>query len=262
MIIEDMENAAYHAAEGISNSGLSLIARSPAHYKFKPPSEATRSMEMGTAIHTAILEPERFASEYVLLKNITDRRSSAYKDACKIHSSERVLTGTEADKVQGMAESILGNPHAQALIAHSEARKELSVFAQDPETGVTVKCRFDLMTPGKALDLKKTQDVRPEAFAKSVANYRYMVQAAFYSDVWEWETGEKLDAFGFLCVEEEMPHASAIYVLDDEAMDYGRKLYRRDLNRYAECVESGHWPSIDSAPQVLALPQWIYKEAV
>lgn len=262
MIIEAMENSAYHAAEGISNSGLSLIARSPAHYKFSPPREATRSMEMGTAIHTAILEPDRFASDYVLLRSVTDRRSAAYKDACKIHAPERVLTGTEADKVSGMAESILTNEHAQAMLKHQEARTELSVFSKDPETGVTVKCRFDLMTPGKALDLKKTQDARPEAFAKSVANYRYMVQAAFYSDVWEWETGEKLDAFGFLTVEEEMPHASAIYVLDDEAMEYGRKLYRRDLNRYAECLDSGIWPSIDMAPQILNLPQWIYREMV
>jgi PDDEXK-like domain of unknown function (DUF3799) len=262
MIYENMPNGEYHATAGISNSGLSLIARSPAHYRFSAPSEPTRSMEIGTAIHTAVLEPERFASEYVLLKNITDRRSSAYKDATKIHSSERVLTGTEADKVQGMAESVLGNPHAQALIQHPDARTELSVFTQDPETGVTVKCRFDLMTPGKALDLKKTQDARADAFAKSVANYRYMVQAAFYSDVWKWETGETLEAFGFLCVEEEMPHASAIYVLDDEAMEYGRKLYRRDLNRYAECLESGEWPSIDQAPSVLTLPAWVYREAV
>jgi PDDEXK-like domain of unknown function (DUF3799) len=262
MITTTMTNAEYHSAAGISKSGLDLIARSPAHYKYAPPKESTRAMEIGTAIHTALLEPDRFAEDYVLLRDVTDRRAAAYKDACKYHPSERVLTGSEADKVMGMSESVLGNIHAQAMLSHADAQKELSVITTDPETGVTVKARFDLLVGAKSLDVKKTQDARSEAFAKSVANYRYHVQAAFYSDVFMWETGDKLEAFGFLVVEEEMPHASCIYVLDDEAMEYGRRLYRRDLNRYAECVNSGAWPSIDTAPQLLALPQWVYKEVV
>jgi len=256
MIVEDWTNETYHAHEGISKSGLDLISRSPAHYRYRTFKEPSRAMEIGTAIHTAVLEPDRFFTDYMLLRDVEDRRASAYKEAVKVYGSERVLTGPEADKVAGMQESVLGNPHAQALLTHEDSKKELSIVTEDPETGVVVKCRFDLLTGLKSLDLKKTQDARPDVFAKSVANYRYMVQAAFYSDLYFWETGDKLEAFGFLCVEEELPHANAIYVLDDDAIEFGRKLYRKDLNQYAECKESNIWPSIDSTPQILSLPQW------
>lgn len=261
MLTKDLSNSAYHAHPAISKSGLDLIARSPAHFMYRAPKEPSRAMEIGTAIHTALLEPDRYKKEYVTV-DCEDRRASAYKEAVKTLGSERVLTRGEADKIVGMSESVQGNPHAQALLQHDFAAFEVSIITKDPETGVDVKCRFDLLTGNKALDLKKTQDARPDAFAKSVANYRYMVQAAFYSDVYRWETGDELEAFGFLVVEEEMPHASAIYVLDDEAIQYGRKLYRRDLNRYAECLESETWPSVDQTPQVLSLPSWVYKEVL
>ena len=61
-IIKDMPNEVYHAHESISKSGLDLILRSPAHYRFRERSEPTRAMQLGTASHTAILEPARFTN--------------------------------------------------------------------------------------------------------------------------------------------------------------------------------------------------------
>jgi len=259
MLTKDLSNDAYHAHPAISKSGLDLITRSPAHYAYRAPKEPTRAMEIGTAIHTALLEPERYAAQYQVV-DCDDRRASVYKEAVKVHGSERVLTRAEADKITGMSASVQGNPHAQALLRHDLASFEVSIITKDPETGVDVKCRFDLLAGNKALDLKKTQDARADAFAKSVANYRYMLQAAFYTDVYRWETGMELEAFGFLVVEEEMPHASAIYVLDDTALEYGRMLYRKELNLYADCLDTGVWPSVDQTPQILSLPSWVYKE--
>jgi exodeoxyribonuclease VIII len=251
---DQLTNEQYHDAEGISNSGLGLILRSPAHYRYAPKRESTRAMEIGTALHCAILEPERFATDYMLLREVTDRRASAYKDACKVWSAERVLTGTEADKVAGMQESARCNPHLAEYLS-APGRCELSVFAIDPETGVLVKCRFDKMLDcGPAVDLKKTQDIRE--FGRSVANYGYHMQAAFYMDVYQWATGETLPGFLFAAVEEQTPHASAPLVLDDEALGIGRQLYRKALNEYAECLHNDEWPGIAGEPQVVQLPSW------
>jgi exodeoxyribonuclease VIII len=250
---DQLSNEDYHRADGISKSGLDLILRSPAHYRFAEKREATRAMEIGTALHCAILEPERFASEYMLLRNCTDRRASEYKEAVKVWGTERVLTGTEADKVAGMQESVRSNPHLSMLA--EPGRCELSVFATDPETGVLIKCRFDKLTDGGvAIDLKKTQDIRD--FGKSVANYGYHMQEAFYRDVWEWATGERLAGFVFAAVEEQMPHASAPLTLDAEALDIGRMLYRKALNEYAECLNDDEWPGIACEPETIQLPSW------
>lgn len=259
-IVEHMSSADYFAADGISKSGLDLIARSPAHFRYAAPRVASRNMEIGTAIHTAILEPERFASQYMLLRDVEDRRASAYKEAAKVHGSERVLTGPESDKVAGMQESVWLNAEAAEFLRDSRTRTELSIFTTDPVTGVAVKCRFDALLGVSGLDLKKTQDARPEQFIRSVWNYRYHVQAAFYADVFEWETGESLDDFRFLAIEEEAPNASKLYRLPHDVIAYGRKLYRAALNTYAECLESDHWPSLGGSTETLNPTGWMLAE--
>lgn len=254
LIIIGMPNDVYHALPGISKSGLDLIARSPAHYAFREYREPTRAMQLGSATHAAILEPELFAKQYMLLTDVSDRRGSEYKQAVKEYGADNVLTSAEAQQVRGMVDAVKQNPHAvQRLNEAGEA--ELSVFARDPETDVLVKCRFDFLSmSGKSLDLKTTQDLRD--FARSVANYRYHVQQAFYEDVYFWATGEYLQAFDFLALESSVPHANRIITLDTPSVDYGRKLYREALNAYAECLESDTWPMPSFEPEFITLPSW------
>jgi len=252
----DMPNADYHGSEGVSKSGLDLIERSPAHYRYRVAKAATRGMELGTAIHTALLEPERFASEYMLLKDVKDRRASEYKQAVKVYGSECTLTGPEADKVAGMQEAVYANPHARELL-EVDGWRELSGFAIDPDTGILCRHRPDLLTAsGVMVDLKKTQDARADAFSRAVYNYRYHVQAAFYMDQYFWITGERVERFVFLAVEEEMPHGVKIYQLDDDAIAIGREAYRENLRTYASSEASNEWPCYDSAPELLSLPGW------
>jgi len=256
MITTDLTNEQYHAHDSISKSGLDLIARSPAHWRYAERNEPSRAMVIGSALHAAVLEPELFASQYMLLRNVKDRRASEYKQAVAVHGEDFVLTGKEADYIAGMQETIRSHAYVGDML-RQPGRAELSVITKDPVTGIDVRCRFDWLTDtGRPLDLKTTQDARPDAFARSVANYRYHVQAAFYADVWEWETGERLDRFEFVAVEKTMPHALSVYRLDDEAIAEGRRLYREALNLYADCLERDEWPAYGSEPQWLCLPAW------
>jgi len=253
-LVLNMPNDVYHAYAGISKSGLDLIARSPAHYAYRLPNEPTRAMVIGSATHAAILEPEVFAKQYMLLKDVTDRRSSAYKQAVEQFGADNVLTGTEADAVAGMQAALQLNVAAK-LRLDDPGWCEIACFASDPVTGVLVKCKFDKLTRDLlSVDLKTTQDLRD--FAKSVANYRYHVQAAFYADVFEWATGEQLKGFEFLAVEKEAPNASRIFLLDTPSVDYGRKLYREALDVYAECLRNDTWPMPAGDVEYIALPYW------
>lgn len=256
VFITNMPDAAYHGFPyGVSKSGLDLIEKSPAHYYHAARKEPSRAMEIGTAVHTAILEPERFAREYVLLAHVSDRRASEYREAIKVHGSERVLVSHEADKVAAMQEAVL----SQIGDRISDGHKELSAFCADPETGVIVRCRYDVLHGG-AIDLKKTQDAREREFARSVANYRYYVQDALYSDVYEWITGERLESFEFAAVEENPPHTACVYPLDDEWREYGRVCYRRNLETFAQCEHSGEWPHYQPESRILSAPGWMAAE--
>jgi len=253
LIVSGMPNEVYHNLDVISKSGLDLIDRSPAHYAYRSTYESTRALEIGTAVHSAVLEPDLFKQTYMLLKDVTDRRSSEYKQASKQMGGEYVLTGKEAVMVQMIQDSI--NMNYQAVKMLSSGRAELSIFARDPVTDVLVMCRLDWLSDDlTALDLKTTTDIRD--FHKSCANYRYHVQQSFYCDVFEWATGQRLDAFKFLAVEKDLPCINRIFTLDTPSVDYGRKLYRQNLNEYAQCLKNDFWPMPSMDEETITLPHW------
>ena len=256
----NMPNEAYHNHPSISKSGLDLINRSIAHYEYRTPFEPTRHMEIGTAIHAALFEHERYKKDYILLPNVKDRRASEYKQAVKAAgTSELVLVGHESDKVNGMYQSVSLNSDAMQLL--SEGYPELSVFAVCPTTGLALRCRFDFLTKGgQAVDLKKTQDVRYEKFQRSIGSYRYHVQDAFYTYVAAL-AGIVVSSFHFLAVEEQPPHANKIYTLDDEAKAVGEREFKRDLETYAAFKKSGGIPSgLVQETELMSLPVWALDE--
>lgn len=255
-LVTGMSNDAYHAYDGISKSGLDLVARSPAHYMYGEKKEKTRPMVIGSAIHCAVFEPELFIKDYMLMRDVKVRTASEYKQAIKTISEDLVLVQPEADYVSGMQNGINNNKHAKALLDQPRW-SELAVFATDPVTGVLVKCKFDtLLHCLDAVDLKKTQDASTPQFEKSIASYRYHVQHAFYSDVFEWATGQQLRSFQLLAVEERLPHFSKLHQCDSEATAYGRKLYREALNTYADCLSKNEWPMPDGSLEYVGLPYW------
>ena len=252
---EQLSNEQYHQGAGVSKSGLDLIDRSPAHFKAKA-FESTRAMEIGTAIHCAVLEPSVYATQYAVI-DCEDRRSAIYKAACKERDASLVLTQAEGDRISGMHDAVYAHGPARAIM-DAPGRNELSVYAKDPETGVLVKCRFDrLLDCGIAADLKKTQDARPDAFTKAIDNYRYYVQAAFYMDVYRWATGEALQAFKFIAIEESAPHGCRVYQIDDLSIEFGRMAYRSALNTYADCLAKDSWPAYAEDEQEIGISNWL-----
>lgn len=253
-IVIDMPIEAYHNHKSISNSGLNLVSRSPAHYAFATPWKSTRAQEIGTAFHTALLEPERFKKEYMAV-SADDRRVVEYKEAAKVYGSDKTLTASENQSTQVMLESIQSNDAARAVFALA-GQAELSIFVKDAETGVTMRCRFDWLTDcGHAVDLKKTQDCREFSFARSMYNYRYHVQAAMYSDIYQIAFGKPLQTVRILAVEENPPCANVLYDIDALAMQYGHKQYREALSAYAESEASGVW-SCYTGSGILTLPEY------
>ena len=284
--------ADYHASHThTSKSRLDRIAPeqggSPAHYRaaLEHPKEPTAAMNLGTALHCALLEPTRYAEQYVDT-GVDDRRAKAFKEA-KEAVGDRALKSSEAQWVAGMQAAVWERDDAHASAARrllsTEGETELSAYAADPATGVAVRCRFDLLagvslasgTPEQtaerviAADVKKTRDATPRGFARSVWQYRYHVQAALYSDIYYWITGQPLAGYTIIAIEEAPPHAVQVFAISDEDMQTGRELYQRDLSLLAQCLERDEWPLIPhwldegwpsayaATPSVLSLEPWM-----
>ena len=83
-IVSDLDNELYHKAYGLSCSDLKVMLRSPAHYHASLlfPQKTTPEMLLGSALHTAVLQPELFDEEYMELPKL-DRRTKEGKELYK-----------------------------------------------------------------------------------------------------------------------------------------------------------------------------------
>lgn len=284
-IYSGISNDDYHGGVGISKSGLDVLARSPMHYwaKYLDPNrerrEPTPTMKLGTAIHTAVLEPHEFAARYLTVPDDAPRKpTEAQRNAKKpsddtvaaiewwdafhfMANGREILDAKDYEVCQRISERVRSHPTARAVFADGVA--EQSVYWEDPETGVLCKCRPDWLPAGGAMivDLKSTEDASRDAFMRSAWTYRYWVQAAWYLDGIEIATGQRPEAFVFAAFEKSAPYAPAFYFADNEMIQMGRREYRRLLAIMAECQRTGVWPGYDTAVTPLSLPLWALKAA-
>ncbi len=252
-----LTNAAYHALDAVGKSDLDKIARSPLHWKHAE-REETAAMRIGSAVHCAVLEPDRFATEYVIAPEC-DKRTKAGKEQWLefegANYGKTVLSREDGLLCHNIAGRVRAHPRVADFLAHGQP--EMSALWKDAEFGTRCRARYDwLQDAGVILDLKTTQDASPAAFAKSCASFRYHVQAAWYLDSYHATTGDLPLGFIFIAVEKTAPYAVALYELDAEAVELGRALARRDLARYANARELDCWPGYPDAVQSLSLPKW------
>lgn len=269
-IVLDMPAAEYHTHHAVSNSQLSEIARSPAHFRARLDGARviaeTPAMRLGTALHCAVLEPERFAAEYVGAPDFGDGRTKAAKEAKAAfeteHAGKLVLSSDEHEAVLGMSASIASRKTPSFLLGRS-IRREASVFWVDAETGIECRARPDALSDDSRVivDIKTTDDASEGAFERSIAKWRYHVQAAFYLDGVEAATGTRPDAFAFFVVERSAPYACAFYVLDADALNIGQRDYRARLSALKECRANKQWPGYPDELRIVSLPAWAKRES-
>jgi exodeoxyribonuclease VIII len=256
MIEYNLPAEEYHISPGISKSGLDKIAISPAHYLAgkERPQKPSEELLIGQATHTLILEPEKFDGEFIVAPSNLDKRTTAGKAAALEleESGKKVLSADQFDKIEGMAKSVRSNGLASELISNGHA--EVSANTVIEEVMVRGRCDF-LRSDGCLVDLKTTRSAHPKQFSKSIAEFRYHVQAAIYTDIFQ-ANGIYVPDFTFIAVEKFYPYAVGIYQVDEDAIDHGRRLYLRDLSVYRECLQSKIWPSYPEEIVTLRLPSW------
>lgn len=263
-IYHDLSNEEYHASNGISKSGISLMLKSPAHYAaryiFGEQQEPTPAMEFGSAVHAFILEPELFAEEWVVPPKV-DRRTKAGKqkwaDFLAENEGRRLLPKEDLEVIEAMQASVMNHPAAARLIDPALGTAEVSVYWQDVMNEVLCKCRPDFLRDDMVVvDLKTCVDASPEGFARACANFGYHIQAAFYMDGISVAMKSHCRAFSFIAVEKTPPYAVAVYTLDQEAIDAGRLICKSALRQYAQCLRDDDWPGYSERIREISLPRW------
>ena len=263
-IVHGLDSGVYHAAKGVSNSMLKRLGRSPAHLKayLEQREEQTPAMLFGQVVHQLLLEPEKPWFWAVRPAGLDGRSKEGREWKARL-GDKPVLEHEQWLNVEGVVASVRSHPTARHAL--SAGRSEVSVFKRFTYgRSVLRKARIDFANNGSALiDIKTTDDARPEAFARTIYNMRYHVQAAYYLDIWNdsLPLGETpKDSFVFIAVEKEPPYAVSVFDLARQAINAGRGEYIRLLQLYMECEAQGEWPAYNPDVQEINLPPYALKK--
>ena len=257
MIIDDLSNEDYHAAEGISSSDVKMVhSKSVAHWKNKQ-YKASPILDTGTAIHAFVLEAD--IADKLVVRGPETRRGKAWTEAKEEADSMGAVLLTEADYdlARQVADSVLMEPRVMRMLDDPSCLKEKSIFNDCPQTGLRIKCRPDAVLPTRVvLDLKTTQDASPYGFAKSVRSYGYDLQSYFYVMACNLE-GLDVQQFAFIAVEKEPPYAVALHTINQDYMNWAKGQVQLTLDQIKKAQDSGKfttgWPDVN----VITKPAWL-----
>jgi hypothetical protein len=267
-----MDNATYHAHSAVSKSHLDLVAKSPLHYwsRYLDPNrvvpEPTPAMAIGSAVHTHVLELDQWDAQYVVAPAGIDRRTKVGKAEWDVFQTaigtRTVISREDADLVMRIGRSVLSHPAAAYLLG-LPGKAETTHMWVDEATGLQCKCRPDwLLDDGSMIvDLKTTEDASPRGFQKSIAQWRYHIQASWYLDGLQHATGKRPEQFVFIAVEKKPPYACAVYVADAQMIEIGRNTARRDLDKLNICKAADYWPGYSDGIEQINLPPWMLPKA-
>lgn len=287
-IYENVPAEVYHLWDAVSNSRLSLLARSPAHLKaaIDNPKPSTPAQRLGTATHAAVLEPDQFPKRFVTaqrceaLKKDNERCNSMGSILhpemgwlCGTHKvagyqmplTITVLSPENYAHCLGVQAAFRANGRAWNTLHTGQVSKEVCIVWIDEATGLTCKARLDVLAfdldGGTIVDLKSTVDARPQPFGVSIYKFGYHRQGAMYVPGAQSQ-GLAINHYGVIAFEKEPPYAMGLYRLDVGAMDAGEVEVRNLMKLYAECLKKNEWPTTPAYSPLwedISIPSWAFE---
>jgi hypothetical protein len=288
-----IDRPTYNKIEAVNFSLLKLYMKSPAHFfeEWTRGQDAdeldkeTKALRMGKAIHTYVLEPEKFKENYVYIDfeerpvkenktgGVADYRTKANREWRDLQVHHHVNMGRavlnskdEFDEICSMGTSIVTNKASASLL--KECLNEQFIEWTDPDTGVKCKAIVDFANVKKRIygDLKSMEDASPATFSGFLAKWSTYVQLAYYGDGLAAVHGVEFNTAFVVAIEKKPPFVCQPYYIDERAIEAGRVVYKSLLAMHKKCVESGVFGAYDSLYEnihgiiVAELPAWMHNK--
>lgn len=232
-----------------------------------PPKEESDALILGKAAHCLILGDEVFAESFAYVPEDAPRRPTAtqvaafekngfWSDAAKEGAEwwakfdaeaagRSLLTAEQVTKIGYMAENLAALPEArEALIGELT---EISMIWQDDATGLWVKSRPDCI-PSNGFDFGDLKTFSPKggdmiiAAQRAITDHGYPVQMAMACEGAERIFGMSATRCALIFTQTSEPYEPVPILLDEEALHWGRVLFRDGLNKIAHGLKTGEWP--------------------
>jgi exodeoxyribonuclease VIII len=275
-VLPGLGRAEYEAIPAINQSTLKLFELSALHaqHELLHPKDPTPAMHNSSAVHTALLEPEKFHREWVRCPTRNgkrvQKRSNAdrqlWKEFEEEHAGQGILTPDIWQGCLDISKALWEGERPDCQLARTflggPGLNEATLVWSDKGTGIWCKGRPDRLVEiaGKSyvIDLKAVDRAERGAFARAIAKYGWHAQAAFYADG-AYAVAPRERTFLWIAVEKEPPHGIGFYWLNQEGFEQGRNDYSKWLRAYAEAASTNVWSGYAAEIQQVELPKWALK---
>jgi len=243
------------------------------------PDDDTGAKHLGSAAHAAILEPDVFASDYVVLPTAdpnmyltakgepskNPRATAAYKaDVFALKEANEGKSFLEADDhVAAIQMQSQVHAHADAsAVLHAGGLVEGTVIVTDKETGIQFKLRPDFYSEKLAwnVNVKTTKNAIEAAFKRDFFNFEYHVSEAFYARMLP-QAGLPVRQSVILAVENTGAHEVCLFEPDEAFMDMGDQVVAMHLRTLARAMDKDEWPGLPSGLVQLSPDEWMFARA-
>ncbi|EPW7384769.1 PD-(D/E)XK nuclease-like domain-containing protein [Vibrio cholerae] len=260
LVIDDLSNNLYHASKGYSKSSLDIIEQDPSLLEWQKncpvDEEKLDSLDVGSAHHTLIIEPHKFDLEYAVEPPVLNEKGEpttkansfwkkTFSEFLEQNKGKTIITHDEYRYLILMKGSVFAHPRAKILFTHPTGKAETSIYWRDPETGIVFKIRTDWTCQINGIhfivDVKSTPDA--DDFEKSVGEYRYHVQDAFYTWVYTNVFGVE-PVFAFCPTSKKVNcgrYKTRLVVLHESDKAEGKAQFQKNIRTLTGCIETGNW---------------------
>jgi hypothetical protein len=233
-----------------------------------PPKEPSDALILGRAAHCLILGDEVFAENFAYVPDDAPRRPTAaqiaafqrdgkWSDAARDGAAwwaafdanaagRLLLTAEQVTRIGYMAENLAALPEARmALIGNLT---EISLIWQDEITGLWVKSRPDCIPVDSDADAGDLKTFSPKggdlllAAQRATSEHGYAVQMAMVGVGAEQIFGQPTSQCALIFTQTTEPYEAVPLMLDDEALGWGRFMFRKGLDAIAYGLKTSVWP--------------------
>lgn len=257
----DMPIDAYHSVlTHISHTGMRELLRSPAHFAAYLSGKNSRKAvapNFGSAVHCAVLEPDKFQDRYIVFEG--RRQGKSYDEFKAANVGKEILNADEFERINGIVAALESFKDFPIMKAIRFSEVEKSVFWKCSETGVKCRIRCDALNPFAIFDLKSIDDARPDTVLRQVMRMDYDLQAYMYTAGVKAFTGE-VRPFSFIFVEEQNPHGVWMYTAGSSLLASGREKFLRGARAFLGFGNADLSQCYRPAVSIIEAPKWRKQE--
>lgn len=249
-VYQNVPESEYHLWDATNQSLLTTVAKhgpKRARYEQLHQKDPTPAMQFGTRAHHFLLEPERIGELYVepldLPRRSNDQKAT-HAEYEAIHAGKEFVKPDAFRVHQEMADAMRARADWREMLENAVA-KEVCVVWEDPDEGILMKARIDLVTRYKGtsciVDYKTTTNASEWHFARSMWDYGYDIQAAHYLAAADSiATGKR--TFVFAAQEKTPPYDAQMHTLGPISAESGVLRWQKAKRLWARCLADDEFP--------------------